>query len=91
MEKGFNTQAFMDYLTRTFIGFENSFLHETVQNVIAFALKHEHVSKDQFCDFISDMLPEVTFGEVAMFTEDCCLTREGQIEKQKALAKMEEQ
>lgn len=88
MEKGFNRTAFMAYLERTFEGFENSFLRELVSNVIDYGNDHMRVSKDQFCYWVSDMLPEIEFGEVAMFIEDDCLTKNGREEKSKAIAAM---
>lgn len=85
MEKGFNETEFMAYLESTFNGFDNSFLRGLVENVIAYGLKWEKVSKDQFCYWVSDMLPEVEFGEVAMFIDDNCLTENGKEEKYKAI------
>ena len=85
MEKGFNKSEFMEYLEHTFNGFDNSFLRGLVKNLISYGLKWEKVSKDQFCYWISDMLPEVEFGEVAMFIDDGCLTENGQKEKYKAI------
>lgn len=83
MEQGFNKTAFMEYLENTFGGFENSFLRELVENVIEYANKFERVSKDQFVCFVSDMLPEVEFGEVAAFVDDECLTDNGKYMKYK--------
>ena len=85
MRKGFDEKGFMSYLEETFGGFDNRFLRELVQNVIDYAQKWEHVSKDQFAYFVSDMLPEVEFGEVAMFCEDSILTAEGQRMKREAI------
>ena len=87
MKNGFDKQGFMDYLERSFSGFDNAFLRELVENVIEYAQKREHVSKDQFAFFVSDLLPEVEFGEVAMFCEDGILTKYGQNEKREALAR----
>ena len=78
MYKGFDENNFMAYLEATFNGFENSFLRDLVRNVIDYAKKYEHVSKDQFAYFVSDMLPEIEFGEVAMFCDDVILTADGQ-------------
>lgn len=86
MEKGFNRIEFMAYMERTFNGFENSFLRGLVDNVIDYGNKHMRVSKDQFCYWVSDMLPEIEFGEVAMFMDDDCLTKNGQEEKHKTIA-----
>jgi hypothetical protein len=85
---GFNKQGFMEYLELSFNGFENSFLRNLVKNLIEYANKHERVSKDQFCYFVSDLLPEVEFGEVAMFMNDGSLTEYGLTEKKKFSAKI---
>ena len=77
----FNTSAFLSYLNSTFYGFENSFIRETIQNLISYGLINNNTSKDQFCYFLSDILSEVTFGEVAMFMDDSLLTQWGQEEK----------
>lgn len=84
MYKGFDKDGFMSWLEETFGGFDNCFLRELVENIIEYAHKWEHVSKDQFCEFIYDMLPEVEFGEVAMFCEDEILTAYGQQMKREA-------
>lgn len=84
MEKGFDRIAFMEHLENTFSGFDNSFLRELVENVLDYATKNEHVGKDKFCYFVSEMLPEVSFGEVAAFCEDGILTAWGQQEKRSA-------
>lgn len=83
-ENSFDRAGFMAYLETNFNGFDNSFLRGLVNNVIDYAHKNEHVSKDQFCHFVSDMLPEVEFGEVAMFTDAACLSWWGQAEAAKA-------
>lgn len=83
MEQGFNKTAFMEYLAKTFYGFDSSFTRQLVENVIDYANKWERVSKDQFTYFVSDMLPEVEFGEVAAFVDDKSLTEEGKLRKYK--------
>ncbi len=74
---GFNDEAFMAYLRyRLPYAFSIShFLRELVENLIDYAHQHEHVSKDQFCEFLADLLPEVEFGEVAAFMDDDYLTK----------------
>ena len=49
--------------------------------------EHHGHTKDALAYFLSDMIPEVEFGEVAMFMDDDHLTRNGQMEKQKASLK----
>lgn len=70
--KGFNEKAFTEWLEDKFD--LNSYAVEMVTDIIEYAHKWEHVSKDQFAYFISDLLPEVEFEEVAQFCEDCMLT-----------------
>lgn len=85
MEKGFDSRSFMAYLEHSFNGFENSFLRGLVENIIEYGLKHGRHSKDQFCYWISDLFPEISFGEVAAFMGDASLTSNGQWEKQEAI------
>ena len=85
--KGFDDTAFMEYLERSFNGFDNCFMRELVKNIVNYAQKHEHVSKDQLVYFISDMIPEVTFGEVAQFADDDILTASGLSEKRNFIQK----
>lgn len=78
MYKDFDKAKFVEYMEKHFNGFSNSFLRELIENIIDYALKNKQCSKDQFVYFISDLLPEVEFGEVAMFMSDNCLTNNGQ-------------
>ena len=87
--KGFDKDNFMEYMSETFCGpfggYEGAYLRELVENIINYAHKWEHVGKDQFVEFLDAMLPEVTFGEIAMFCEDAILTDNGKEQKRKAL------
>lgn len=80
--RGFDKTAFMEYIDYLFEPVEG-YGRAVIYNIIAYANKHEHIAKDGFAIFISDMLPEISFGEVAAFCEDCCLTRDGIREKEK--------
>ena len=82
MIKGFNKNAFMEWLTNNFI--IGDFGRYTVENIIEYAAEHEHVSKDQFVYFVSAMIPEVTFSEVAFFCDDSILSSYGKTEKARA-------
>ena len=86
-EDGFDRNKFMMYLEKSFNGFESPFLRGTVNNLVDYGLKHERISKDQFCYWLSDILPEVEFGEIAAFMDDGSLTKNGQEEKRKYLQK----
>lgn len=84
-ENGFDNIGFMGYLEKSFSGFDNTFLRELVQNLVEYGLMHERVSRDQFCYWLSDLLPEVSFGEVAAFMSDESLTTSGKAEKTAAI------
>lgn len=85
MPNGFDKQGFMRFLEQSFHGFENSFLRGTVENLVDYALKNCNHSLDQACYFLSDMLPEVEFAEVALFMDDLMLTAHGREVKREAL------
>ena len=86
--KGFNRDGFIEWLEDKY-GL-NSFTVELLDNIIDYAHKHEHVSKDQFAYFISDLVPEIEFMDVAKFCEDTILTRDTlrQLEKIKQLKRL---
>lgn len=84
-ENGFDEVGFLGYLAESFYAFGNTFLRKLIENLIEYGLIHERVSKDQFCYWLSDLLPEVSFGEVAAFMTDESLTTNGMVEKQKAI------
>lgn len=100
MKMGFNEDAFMAYLEYTFpnvfAGNGSPFVREMVANLIEYAHKHEQISKDQFCIFLSDLIPEVEMGEVAAFVEmgevaafmddDCLTASYGIAEKRQVMA-----
>lgn len=73
--KGFDEENFRNYLIE-FYKVEGYAL-ELVDNIIQYAHKWEHVSKDQFAEFVSDLLPYIDFAEVAAFCEDEILTKTG--------------
>ena len=85
-EKGFARQDFVAYLERTINGFSNPFLRELIDNLIDYGLKHEHVSKDMFCYWLSDILPDICFDEIAAFMDDNCLTDYGKAHKREGMA-----
>lgn len=76
-EREFDRNAFMEYIHDTFNMNGNGFAERMIENIIDYAYKHEHVSRDQFADFIAELIPDVEFGEVAAFCEDSCLTTYG--------------
>lgn len=72
MIKMFDRNGFMNWLEETFI--TNSFGRNIVSEIIEYAYDHQNVSLDQFAYFVSDLLPEVEFLEVARFCSDDMLT-----------------
>lgn len=75
MNECFNKYAFMSWLKEEFPGvIDTHWNHDLVTNVIDYALKHKNISKDQLAYFISDLLPEIEFLEVAKFCSNECLT-----------------
>ena len=74
MIKGFNQSLFMEWLESEFN--MNRFTIDIVLNILDYASKHEHVSKDQFCYFVADLIPEVDMLDVATFCDNSFLTSE---------------
>lgn len=85
INKGFDEEQFMQYLENKFRGDEIYILREMIEKVVAYGHKHEQIGKDQFCDWLAETIPCLSFGEAAMFMEDDCLTKHGQEEKAAAL------
>lgn len=82
MEDLFNKEGFMDYVRETF-----HFDDETLQiigNIVDYAIELQ-TSRDQICNFVSDLVNDIEFGEVAMFCPDSLLTNYGLAEKKQWL------
>ena len=72
----FNINSFMEWLKDEFPNcLETHWNFDLVENIIQYGLQHCNVSKDQFVNWIADLLPEVEFLEVARFMEDDYLTQ----------------
>ena len=84
----FDTDGFMAYLKEQFGPMDDHFTYEMVENLVNYGKEHHGHTKDALAYFLSDMIPEVEFGEAAMFTDDDYLTHNGQMEKQKAILKL---
>lgn len=88
MHEDFDRDGFLNYLEENFAGFvstEGIYLRELIENIINYAHDNKNNSKDQFCYFLSDLLPEVGFGEIAVFMDDKYLTENGKFLKVEAL------
>ena len=70
MNNGFNKEGFMSWLKEEFPGvIDTHWNYDLVENIIDYALENKNASKDQLAFFISDMLPEVEYTEVAKFCD----------------------
>lgn len=85
----FNKSAFMEYMCETFSGM-NPMFRGTIENIIEYGLRECNNSLDQFCYFVSDLIDDVRFAEVAMFMDDSSLTKHSQKLKAEALEEWEE-
>ena len=59
MYMGFDAGKFYDFLSEKhkFDKYEDAFAIDLVQNIVGYAHENEHVVKDQFAQFITDMIP----------------------------------
>ena len=73
MYTNFNQNNFMTWMENEF--YLNNYSIQTILSLINYAYVHENTSLDQFAYYISDILPEVEFLDVARFCEDNILTQ----------------
>lgn len=74
-EEPFDKEGFLSHLHEQFPELMGShFCHDMVENLVNHAVAQKMGTKDAICYFLSDMLPEVEFGEVAHFTSKLLLT-----------------
>ncbi len=74
-------------MKETFGPMDDHFTYDMVENLTRYAVEHKGHTKDAVCYFLSDIIGEVEFGEVAMFEDDENLTSIGRAEKRKAMEK----
>lgn len=82
---GFDKDDFLWYVSRNYIKHACGYADDLVENLVNYAIKNEHVSKDQLCYYLADMLPEIEFEEVAQFADDSILTEWGKQQKARGL------
>lgn len=58
------TEKIMEYLKDTFNFEYNSFINNTLENFINYAVENFNYSKDQLSYYLSDMVDELTFEEI---------------------------
>lgn len=83
--KAFDTYHFIRYISHSFDGADNPFVRDMLENITYKAITRCEHALDELVYFILDFVPEVDFGEIAMFADDSILTEYGKTEKQKAL------
>ena len=73
MYTDFNQNDFMTWMENEFN--LNNYSIQTILSLVHYAYYNENSTLDQFAYFVSDLLPEVEFLEVARFCEDNILTQ----------------
>ena len=73
MYTDFNQNDFMTWMANEF-NLDNYSI-QTILSLVHYAYYNENSTLDQFAYFVSDLLPEVEFLEVARFCEDNILTQ----------------
>lgn len=86
----FDKKAFMKYMLKEFSSMDTHFTYDMVENLVDWGLEHQNSSKDQFCYWLSDLIPEVEFEEVARFMSEDYLTSIGKGAAKNAKEKAEE-
>lgn len=77
MYKGFDSEGFLEWMDSTVNGFDiGDFGKELLTNIIDYAHVHEHISKDQFAEFVAMLIPGIEFLDVAQFCDESILTND---------------
>ena len=82
-EDSFDREGFCRYMSDTFN--MDRFAREMAENIIDYGIRNLNHGKDDLAYFISDIIPEVEFKEVAGFCDDQILTDTGKAAKQEFL------
>ena len=81
MANGFDKFGFLEMSYEKYRCEEEPMLAELIENVVYDAYTKHNISKDQLVLRLADMLPDLSFGEVAQFVDDSCLSEWGKAEK----------
>lgn len=73
-DNGFAKEQFIEHVVFKTGQTNAAYLSELLENICAYGMKWHRVSKDSLCYFISDLLPDIEFLEVASYCEDAILT-----------------
>ena len=81
MVNGFDKLGFLEMSYRKYRCEEEPMLAELIENIVYDAYTKHNASKDQLVLRLADILPDLSFGEVAQFVDDSCLSECGKAEK----------
>lgn len=75
MENGFNKEGFMSWLKEEFPGVVDTHWNwELVENIIGYAIENKNTENDELAIFLSSMLPEIEYIEIAKFCDEDMLS-----------------
>ena len=77
---GFAIEEFMEFMDEKLKDnqlHDSHYTRELIENLVNYAENHEHTTRDSLAYFLSDIIPDVEFGDVAAFCRDDILTSYG--------------
>lgn len=75
MENGFDKDGFMSWLKEKFPGVvDTHWNYDLVENIIDYAIDNKNASDDELAIFLSSMLPEIEYTEIAKFCDEDMLS-----------------
>lgn len=75
MENGFNKEGFMNWLKEKFPGvIDTHWNYDLVENIIDYAIENKNTGGDELAIFLSSMLPEIEYTEIAKFCDEDMLS-----------------
>lgn len=70
--KGFDQENFIEYIKTKYTKDEKAIA--TISRIIDYAQETHHISKDQFVNFLSNLIPFVDTIEILEFSDDSILS-----------------
>lgn len=75
MKNGFNKEGFMKWLKEEFPGvIDTHWNYDLVENIIDYAMENKNTGDDELAIFLSSMLPEIEYIEIAKFCDEDMLS-----------------
>lgn len=75
MKNGFNKEGFMKWLKEEFPGvIDTHWNYDLVENIIDYAMENKNTDDDELAIFLSSMLPEIEYIEIAKFCDEDMLS-----------------